>query len=138
MVLSILSINDDDNNNDDNVFEFFERPRPEIVSTLTWKRETKQYVEIPDFVLSKICNENAGCNFECNDNCNGKEKCNKRIQCKRWKNVKKRDSGNQMRGFSLFLEEGCKKNDFIIKYTGTVTTKRGSIYSMTINLAELK
>jgi hypothetical protein len=139
MVLSILSINDNDNNYVDNIFKCFERSRPEIISTLTWKKGTKQHVEIPDFVLSKICDENAGCNFECNDNCNGKEKCNnKRIHCKQWKNVKKKDSGNQTRGFGLFFEEGCKKNDFIIKYTGTVTKKHGSIYSMKINLPELK
>jgi hypothetical protein len=139
MGLSILSINDDDNNNKDNVFKCFERPRPEIVSTLMWNRGTKHHVKIPDFLLSKICDENAGCNFECNDNCNGKEKCNnKRIQRKQWKNVKKRDSGNQTRGFGLLLEEGCKKNDFIIKYTGTVTKKGGSIYSMKKYPPELK
>ncbi len=83
MVLSIFSINDDDNNNNNNVSKCFERLRPEILSTLTWNRGTKQHVEIPDYVLSKICDENPDCNFECNDNCNGKEKYNnKRIQCK--------------------------------------------------------
>jgi hypothetical protein len=139
MVLSILSINDNDNNDDNDVFKCFERPKPEIVSTLTWNRGTKQHVKIPNFVLSKICDENMGCNFECNDDCNGKEKCNnKRIQCKQWKNVKKRDSGNQTWGFGLFLEEECKKNDFIVEYTGTITKKCGSIYSMKINPPELK
>jgi hypothetical protein len=62
MVLSILSIN----NNDDNIsnpVECFERPRPEIASHLTWTRGTKQHVRIPDLKLSKICNENLGCHY---------------------------------------------------------------------------
>ncbi len=44
-----------------------------------------------------------------------------------------RDSGNPNKGFGLFLEEGCRKDDFIIEYTGKVTKKHGSIYSMKIN-----
>ncbi len=113
--------------------------RPEIASHLTWTRGTKQHVRIPDFELSKICNENSGCYYECNDNCDGKDKCNnKRIRRKQWKNVMERDSGNQKKGFSLFLEEGCRKDDFIIVYTGKVTKKHGGNYSMKINTPEFK
>ena len=110
MVLSILSINYNDNDDKDDVFECFEMTMPEIVSTLTWKKGTKQHVEIPDFVLSKICDENAGCNFECNDNCNGKEKYNnKRIQCKQWKHVKKRDSGIKKGDLVYFLKKDARR-----------------------------
>ncbi len=45
MVLSILSINYDDNDNNNDVFECFEMTMPEIVSTLKWNKETKQHVE---------------------------------------------------------------------------------------------
>jgi hypothetical protein len=80
MVLSILSMNNNDNDVS-NPVECFERPRPEIASHLTWTRGTKQHVRIPVFKLSKICNENLGCYYECDDNCDGKDKChNKRIQ----------------------------------------------------------
>jgi hypothetical protein len=45
MVLSILSINYNDNDDKDDVFECFEMTMPEIVSTLKWNKETKQHVE---------------------------------------------------------------------------------------------
>ncbi len=138
MVLSILSINNDDDNIS-NPVKCFERPRPEIASNLTWTRGTKQHVRIPDFKLSKICNKNLGRHYECHDNCDGKDKCNnKRIQQNQWKNVVERDSGNQNKGFGLFFEEGCRKDDFIIEYTGRVTKKHGGNYSMKINLPEFK
>jgi SET domain-containing protein len=44
-----------------------------------------------------------------------------------------RDSGNLNKGFGLFLEEGCRRDDFIIEYTGKVTKNLGGIYSMKIN-----
>ncbi len=92
---------------------------------------------MPDFELSKICDENLGCHYECNDNCDGKDKCNnKRIQQNQWKNVVERDSGNQNKGFGLFLEEGYRKDDFIIEYMGRVTKKHGGNYCMKINLPE--
>ncbi len=49
-----------------------------------------------------------------------------------------RDSGNEKKGFGLFLEEGCRKDDFIIEYTGRVTKKHGGNYSMKINPPEFK
>ncbi len=138
MVLSILSINNYDNNVSDPA-ECFERPRPEIASHLTLARGTKQHDRILDFKLSKICDENLGCHYECDDNCNGKDKCNsKRIQQNQWKNVVERDSGNQNKGFGLFLEEGCRKDDFIIEYMGRVTKKHGGNYSMKINPPEFE
>ncbi len=70
IVQSILSI--DNNDGDDS--------NPVIASHLTWTKETEKHVKMPDFNLSKICNENLGCHYECNDNCDGKDKCNnKRI-----------------------------------------------------------
>jgi hypothetical protein len=124
IVLSILSI---DNNDDDD-------SDPVIASHLTWTKETKKHVKMPDFNLSKIYDGNLGCHYECNDNCDGKDKCNnKRIQQNQWKNVVERDSGNPNKGFGLFLEGGCRRDDFIIEYTGKVTKKHGSIYSMKIN-----
>jgi SET domain-containing protein len=48
------------------------------------------------------------------------------------------DSGNQKKGFGLFLEEGCGKDDFIIEYMGRVTKKNGGNYSMKINPPEFK
>ncbi len=53
-----------------------------------------------------------------------------RIQQNQWKNVMKRDSGSKKKGFGLFLEEGCRKDDFIIEYTGKVTKTNGGKYSM--------
>jgi hypothetical protein len=50
----------------------------------------------------------------------------------------KRDSGNQKKGFGLFLEGGCRKDDFIIEYMGRVTKKHGGNYSMKINPPEFK
>jgi hypothetical protein len=80
IVLSILSIND----NVDNIFnpvECFKRPSPEIASPLTWTKEIAKHVRMPGFNLSKICDENLGCRYECDDTCNGREECNnKRIQ----------------------------------------------------------
>jgi hypothetical protein len=111
IMLSILSINNDDSNNSD----------PAIASHLTWTKETEKHVKMPDFNLSKICNENLHCHYECDDNCDGKDKCNnKRIQRNQWKNVVERDSGNPNKRFGLFLEEGCWKDDNIIEYTGKV------------------
>jgi hypothetical protein len=104
-------------------------------TSLVWKRGTKQHVKIPDFELCKVCNVNLARNYACNENCDGKEECqNKKIQQKQWKDVKKRDSRNKKRGFSLFVKEECRKDDFIIKYTGTITKSPGGIYSMEINL----
>jgi hypothetical protein len=124
IVLSILSINKNDNNDSN----------PVIASHLTWTKETEKYVKMPDFNVSKICDENSGCHYECDDNCDGKDKCNnKRIQQNQWKNVVERDSGNPNKGFGQFLEEGCKKDDFIIEYMGKVTKKHGGNYSMKIN-----
>ncbi len=54
------------------------------------------------------------------------------------KNVEKRHSGNQKRGFGLFLEEGCRKDNFIIEYLGKVTKKHGGIYCMKINMPKFK
>ncbi len=124
IVLSILSIDNNDDNDSD----------PVIASQLTWTKETEKHVKMPDFNLSKIWDENSGCHYECNDNCDGKDKCNnKRIQQNQWKNVMERDSGNPNKGFGLFFEEGCRKDDFIIEYMGKVTKKHGGIYSMKIN-----
>ena len=50
----------------------------------------------------------------------------------------KRDSGNKKKGFGLFLEEGCRKDDFIIEYTGKVTKTIGGKYSMKIKPPEFK
>ena len=67
------------------------------------------------------------------------DKCNnKRIQQNQWKNVVERDSGNQKKGFDLFLDERCRKDDFIIEYTGRVTKKHGGNYSMKMNPIEFK
>jgi hypothetical protein len=138
MVLSILSINNDDDNVS-NPVECFKGPRPEIASHLTWTRGTKQHVRIPVFELSKICNENLGCHYECNDNCDGKDKCNNKwIQQHQWKNVVERDSAKQNKGFGLFLEEGCRKDDFIIEYMRRVYKKHGGNYSMKINPPEFE
>ncbi len=124
IVLSILSINNDDDDNSD----------PVIASHLTWTKETEKHVKMQGFNLSKICDENSGCHYECNDNCNGKDKCNnKRIHQNQWNNVVERDSGNLNKGFGLFLEEGCRRDDFIIEYMGKVTKKHGGIHSMKIN-----
>ncbi len=99
----------------------------------------KNYVRIDDFKLSKICHNNSRCCYECNDNCNGKDNCNnKRIQQNQWKNVVKRDSGNQKKGFGLFLEEGCRKDDFIIENTGKVTKTKDGKYSMKKKQPEFK
>jgi SET domain-containing protein len=49
-----------------------------------------------------------------------------------------RDSGNQKKGFGLFLEDGCRKDDFIIEYMGRVTKKHDGNYSMKINPPEFK
>lgn len=136
MVLSILSIDNDDNDVYDPVV-CIETPSPEIASHLTWARGTKNHVRIDNFELSKICHENSRCCYECDDNCNGKDNCNnKRIQRNQWKNVVKRDSGNKKKGFGLFLEEGCRKDDFIIEYTGKVTKTIGRKYSMKIKPPE--
>jgi SET domain-containing protein len=48
----------------------------------------------------------------------------------------KRDSGNKKKGFGLFLEEGCRKDDFVIEYTGKVTKTNGGKYSMKIKPPE--
>ena len=48
----------------------------------------------------------------------------------------KRDSRNKEKGFGLFLEEGCRKDDFIIEYTGKVTKTNGGKYSMKIKPPE--
>ncbi len=48
----------------------------------------------------------------------------------------KRDSGNKKKGFGLFLEEGCRKDDFIIEYTSKVTKTNGGKYSMKIKPPE--
>ncbi len=48
-----------------------------------------------------------------------------------------RDSGNQKK-VGQFLEEGCRKDDFIIEYRGRVTKKHGGNYSMKINPQEFK
>jgi hypothetical protein len=48
----------------------------------------------------------------------------------------KRDSGNQKKGFGLFLEEGCRTDDFIIEYMGKVTKTNGGKYSMKIKPPE--
>jgi hypothetical protein len=48
IVLSILSIDNDDNDDSD----------PVIASHLTWTKVTEKHVKMPDFNLSKICNEN--------------------------------------------------------------------------------
>jgi SET domain-containing protein len=131
-VLSILSIDNDDNDVYDPVAVVcIETPH------LTWARGTKNHVRIDNFELSKICHENSRCCYECDDNCNGKDNCNnKRIQRNQWKNVVKRDSGNKKKGFGLFLEEGCRKDDFIIEYTGKVTKTIGRKYSMKIKPPE--
>ena len=50
----------------------------------------------------------------------------------------KRNSGNQKKGSGLFLEEGWRKNDFIIEYTSKVTKTNGGKYSMKIKPAEFK
>ncbi len=44
----------------------------------------------------------------------------------------------ECRGKGLFLEEGCRKDDFIIEYMGKVTKKHGSNYSMKINPPEFE
>ncbi len=138
IVLYILLINDNVDNISDPV-KCFERPRHEIASPLTWTKEIAKYVRMAEFNLSKICDENLGCRYECNDTCNGRDNCNnKRIQQKQWEDVKERDSGDPKKGFGLFLKEGCKENDFIIEYTGKVTKKHGGIYSMRVNPPEAK
>jgi hypothetical protein len=97
---------------------------------LTWARGTKNHVRIVDFKLSKFCHNNSRCCYECDDNCNGKDNCNnKRIEQNQWNNVVKRDSGNQKKGFGLFLEVGCRKDDFIIEDTGKVTKTNGGKYN---------
>ncbi len=50
----------------------------------------------------------------------------------------KRDSGNKKKGLGLFLEEGCRKDDFIIEYMGKVTKTNGDggMYSMKIKPPE--
>jgi SET domain-containing protein len=50
----------------------------------------------------------------------------------------KMDSGNQKKGLGLFLEEGCRKDDFIIEYTGKVAKTNGGMYSMKIKPPEFK
>jgi hypothetical protein len=58
MVLSILSIDNNDNDISDPVV-CIERPSPEIASHLTWARGTKNHVKIDNFELSKICHDNS-------------------------------------------------------------------------------
>jgi hypothetical protein len=50
----------------------------------------------------------------------------------------KRDPGNQKKRFGLFLEEGCRKDDFIIDYTGKVINTNGGKYSTKIKPPEFK
>ena len=48
----------------------------------------------------------------------------------------KRDSRNKEKGFGLFLEEGCRKDEFIIVHMGKVTKTNGGKYSMKIKPPE--
>ena len=81
IVLSILSINDNGEDISDPV-ECLEG------TSMTWTKRMAKYVEMREFNLSKICDENSACHYECDDTCNGKDECtNKRIQQEQWKDV---------------------------------------------------
>jgi histone-lysine N-methyltransferase SETD2 len=128
IVLSILSITDNVEDISDHPIECIERP------PLTWTKGMAAYVKMTESNLSKICDENSACYYECDDTCNGRDECtNKRIQRKQWRDVDKKDTGDPKMGFGLFLKGGCKKTDFIIEYTGRVTTKQGGNNTMRVN-----
>jgi hypothetical protein len=61
----------------------------------------------------------------------GSNKTNGRMSWKGTQGIKRRDS-------VFFLEEGCRKDDFIIEYTGKVTKTNGGKYSMKIKPPEFK
>lgn len=90
------------------------------------------YAKHPKLIESDACGCNPGedgsCCFddtcilfatqeECGINCKGGEKCgNKRFQRQRWKSLVIRKTVNK--GYGLFIEESCRKGEFVVEYAG--------------------